>query len=45
MGGRGRALSIALIALPYYRDTNPAFAALARHTIGEVLTDHEHARS
>ncbi|GGP97633.1 aminoglycoside phosphotransferase family protein [Streptosporangium pseudovulgare] len=43
--GRGRALSIALIALPYYRDTNPAFAALARHTIGEVLTDHERARS
>ncbi|MGJ6965274.1 aminoglycoside phosphotransferase family protein [Streptosporangium sp. G11] len=41
--GRGRALSIALIALPYYRDTNPVFAANARHTIREVLTDHENA--
>ncbi|MFF3437862.1 aminoglycoside phosphotransferase family protein [Streptosporangium sp. NPDC002721] len=41
--GRGRALSIALIALPYYRDTNPAFAANARHVIREVLADHENA--
>ncbi|WP_329427102.1 aminoglycoside phosphotransferase family protein [Streptosporangium sp. NBC_01495] len=41
--GRGRALSIALIALPYYRDTNPVFAANARHVIHEVLTDHENA--
>ncbi|MEU4537531.1 aminoglycoside phosphotransferase family protein [Streptosporangium sp. NPDC023825] len=39
--GRGRALSIALIALPYYRDTNPVFAANARHVIHEVLADHE----
>lgn len=41
--GRGRALSIALIALPYYRDTNPVFAANARHVIHEVLADHENA--
>ncbi|MFC6080125.1 aminoglycoside phosphotransferase family protein [Sphaerisporangium aureirubrum] len=40
---RGRALSIALIALPYYKATNPAFAANARHVIQEVLTDHQHA--
>ncbi|MFI7614710.1 aminoglycoside phosphotransferase family protein [Nonomuraea terrae] len=36
--GRGRALSIALIALPYYQETNPAFAANARHVIDAVLT-------
>ncbi|MEU8385457.1 phosphotransferase, partial [Streptosporangium sp. NPDC048865] len=41
--GRGRALSIALIALPYYRDTNPVFAANARHVIHEVLADHGNA--
>ncbi len=37
--GRGWALSIALIALPYYVDTNPAFAQIARYTIEEVLAD------
>jgi aminoglycoside phosphotransferase (APT) family kinase protein len=37
--GRGWALSIALIQLPYYRDTNPVLAAGARHTIAEVLSD------
>ncbi|MET7619266.1 aminoglycoside phosphotransferase family protein [Streptomyces sp. NPDC005408] len=42
--GRGWALSMALIQLPYYEDTNPAIAANARHVIREVLTDHEHAR-
>lgn len=39
--GRGWALSIALIALPYYTDTNPALAATARHLIREVLADHD----
>jgi aminoglycoside phosphotransferase (APT) family kinase protein len=38
--GRGWALSIGLIALPYYQDTNPVFAATARRTIAEVLADH-----
>lgn len=38
--GRGWALSVALIQLPYYRDTNPALAANARHVIREVLGDH-----
>ena len=38
--GRGWALSIALIALPYYEDTNPVFAAVARHVIREVLADY-----
>jgi aminoglycoside phosphotransferase (APT) family kinase protein len=35
--GRGWALSIALIQLPYYKDTNPTLAASSRHVIGEVL--------
>ncbi|RKT56885.1 aminoglycoside phosphotransferase family protein [Saccharothrix australiensis] len=35
--GRGLALSIALIQLPYYRDTNPMLVANSRHVIGEVL--------
>jgi aminoglycoside phosphotransferase (APT) family kinase protein len=39
--GRGWALSIALIQLPYYQSTNPVLAAGARHTIGEVLAEHE----
>lgn len=34
---RGWALSVGLIALPYYRDTNPAFAATARRWIEEAL--------
>jgi aminoglycoside phosphotransferase (APT) family kinase protein len=41
--GRGRALSMALIQLPYYQDTNPVMAANARHTIREVLADHQDA--
>jgi aminoglycoside phosphotransferase (APT) family kinase protein len=38
--GRGWALSVALIQLPYYKDTNPSLAANARHVISEVLADH-----
>jgi aminoglycoside phosphotransferase (APT) family kinase protein len=37
--GRGWALSIALIALPYYKETNPVFADVARHLIREVLAE------
>jgi aminoglycoside phosphotransferase (APT) family kinase protein len=37
--GRGWALSVALIALPYYWDTNPVFAEVARHAIAETLAD------
>ncbi len=37
--GRGWALSLGLIALPYYKDTNPGFADVARHLIGEVLAE------
>jgi aminoglycoside phosphotransferase (APT) family kinase protein len=34
----------AVIALPYYWDTNPAMAANARHVIREVLADHAASR-
>lgn len=37
--GRGWALSIALVQLPYYWRTNPVLAENARHTIGEVLAE------
>lgn len=42
--GLGWALSIALIQLPYYRDTNPTLAASARHVIREVLADQRRTR-
>jgi aminoglycoside phosphotransferase (APT) family kinase protein len=35
--GRGWALSMSLIMLPYYRETNPAMADNARHVIARVL--------
>ena len=37
--GRGWALSVALIALPYYWSTNPVRVAYSWHRIGEVLAD------
>jgi aminoglycoside phosphotransferase (APT) family kinase protein len=37
--GRGWALSIALIQLPYYQHTNPPLAKNSRHVIAEVLAD------
>jgi aminoglycoside phosphotransferase (APT) family kinase protein len=37
--GRGWALSVALIALPYYWETNLELAGVARRTISEVLAD------
>jgi aminoglycoside phosphotransferase (APT) family kinase protein len=39
--GRGWALSVALIALPYYKDTNPVLAGIARRAIDQVLADYE----
>jgi aminoglycoside phosphotransferase (APT) family kinase protein len=41
MRGRGWALSFGLIALPYYQNTNPVLAGIARYAIDEALTDHE----
>lgn len=37
--GRGWALSIALIALAFYRETNPPLAENSRHVIKEVLAE------
>ena len=37
--GRGWALWTGLLALPYYKETNPLFAENARYRIGEVLAD------
>jgi aminoglycoside phosphotransferase (APT) family kinase protein len=36
---RGWAVSVGLIALPYYRITNPVLAGIGRRAIGEVLAD------
>lgn len=38
--GRGWALSIALIMLPYYKTSNPALATLARRMIENIYTNH-----
>jgi aminoglycoside phosphotransferase (APT) family kinase protein len=40
--GRGWALSVALIALPYYETTNPVMVANARYRIDQVLADQAH---
>jgi aminoglycoside phosphotransferase (APT) family kinase protein len=37
---RGFALHQALLIIPYYRDTNPAFVAMAMRTVDRVLADH-----
>lgn len=37
--GRGWALSFSVIALPYYKNTNPTLATIALRTINEILTD------
>lgn len=37
--GRGWALSIAVIQLPYYLDTNPALAANSRHVLEQIIAD------
>ena len=39
--GRGFALSTAIVALPYYLNTNPVIVKMARYMIDEVLADHE----
>ena len=41
--GRGWALSVALIALPYYLNTNPQIVTTSRRTIHEILQDHPHS--
>ena len=39
---RGWALSVAVIILPYYKDTDPVLSGIARHAIAEVLADLKH---
>ena len=41
--GRGWALSVGLIALPYYGATNPVLAGISRYAINEVLSAHKRA--
>jgi aminoglycoside phosphotransferase (APT) family kinase protein len=41
--GRGWALSVGLIALPYYQSTNPTLAGISRRAIEEVLADYRRA--
>lgn len=38
--GRGWALSVGLIALPYYQNTNPVLAGIAQRAIDEALADY-----
>jgi aminoglycoside phosphotransferase (APT) family kinase protein len=37
--GRGWALSIALLIIPYYRESNPAFVEMAVHMVKEAVGD------
>jgi aminoglycoside phosphotransferase (APT) family kinase protein len=37
---RGFALHQALLIIPYYSDTNPAFVAMAMRTVDQVLADY-----
>ena len=39
--GRGLALSVGLIALPYYQNSNPILAGIAQRAIDETLTDYK----
>jgi aminoglycoside phosphotransferase (APT) family kinase protein len=36
---RGYALHQAAAIIPYYRETNPGFVALARRTVEQILAD------
>ncbi|WP_392667406.1 phosphotransferase [Streptomyces sp. LN785] len=44
MRGRGWALAMAVLQLPYYRRTNPVISTNARHVIREVLASECSAR-
>ena len=37
--GKGWALSIALIIMPYYKDTNPVLMSVAKRTLSEILAN------
>jgi aminoglycoside phosphotransferase (APT) family kinase protein len=38
--GRGWALSVALLIIPYYATSNPSFSEMARRTIEEIVREH-----
>jgi len=37
--GRGWALTVGIVGIPYYQDTNPPFAAMGKHMVEEVLAE------
>jgi aminoglycoside phosphotransferase (APT) family kinase protein len=37
--GRGWALTVGIVGIPYYKDTNPPFAAMGKHMVAEVLAE------
>lgn len=39
--GRGWAFTMGIVAYPYYKDTNPTFAVVAKRAMGEALSDAE----
>ncbi|GEM49035.1 aminoglycoside phosphotransferase family protein [Deinococcus cellulosilyticus] len=39
--GKGWALSVAVVALPYYRHTNPGLVAISEYALQQVLADAE----
>lgn len=42
--GCGWALHFGIVAYPYYKDTNPTLADIAKRTLSEVLVDYEHSK-
>lgn len=42
--GRGLALSVSIVALPYYKDTSPSMVKCANDVLREVLADQERER-
>jgi aminoglycoside phosphotransferase (APT) family kinase protein len=44
MRGRGWALSVALIQLPYYLKTSPVIVSNAQHVIHEILADYKYSK-
>jgi aminoglycoside phosphotransferase (APT) family kinase protein len=41
--GRGWALSVGLVILPYYQSTNPVLAGMGRHWVDQAIADREDA--
>jgi len=42
--GCGWALHFGIVAYPYYKDSNPVLAAIAKRTLKEVLIDYKHSK-